>query len=374
MQSTFSRLAVTASLLVSCASFAGATETINLYSSGSDNVRSTWNMVIQEFEKQHPDIRVNLEFLPSGTGGMLGSDRMIAAHKAGRNSGIDVMEVSQSELNNIISQAGFEALEKLDEESVPNLQNVIADNPDSQGYAIPYRGTTVVLAYNQDDVKNVPTTTAELVDWIKENPQRFAYCEPGTGGACDSFLVSSVYNFLPQEAITSNDEKWSQQWSEGFGLLSELHPYMYETANRVHYPFKNQGAIDLLAIGEIDMTPMWADMILDQKSRGLIPDSIAITQLEPAFNGNLVSMVIPEDSDKKEAAKTFANFVVSSDAQNLFVKEQKAIPVIANSELDEDVVNSLSGLEVSEYRTYTLGNLENQLRRKWADNIAAQGQ
>ncbi|MGR5061656.1 extracellular solute-binding protein [Photobacterium sp. DNB22_13_2] len=370
MKSTVSRLAVAISLLASGASFASTVETINLYSGGSDNVKSTWDKVIQDFEKSHPTIKVNLEFLPSGTGGMVGADRLIASHKAGRNSGIDLLEVSQSELTNIISQAGVESLAKLDEASIPNLKNVIANNADSHGYSIPYRGTTVVLAYNQEDVKNVPTTSAELVEWIKDNPQRFAYCEPGTGGACDSFLVSSVYNTLPQEAMTSSDDKWSQQWSEGFELLEELHPFMYQTANRVHYPFKNQGALDLLAIGEIDMTPMWADMVLDQKSRGLIPDSIAITQLEPAFTGSLVSLAIPESSDKKAAAKKFVDYVVSSEAQNLFVKEQKAIPVIANAELDSDVVNSLSGLEVSEYRTYTLGNLENQLKRQWANKVA----
>ena len=370
MKSTVSRLAVAISLLASGASFASNVETINLYSGGSDNVKSTWDKVIQDFEKSHPNIKVNLEFLPSGTGGMVGADRLIASHKAGRSSGIDILEVNQSELNNILSQAGTEALVKMDEASIPNLKNVIADNAGSKGYSVPYRGTTVVLAYNQDDVKNVPTTSAELYEWIKENPQRFGYCEPGTGGACDSFLVSSVYNQLPTEAMTSSDEKWSKQWSQGFELLEELHPFMYQTANRIHYPFKNQGALDLLAIGEIDMTPMWADMVLDQKSRGLIPDTIAITQLEPAFTGSLVSIAIPQDSTKQEAAKQFVDYVVSAQAQNLFVKEQKAIPVIANSELDEDVVNSLSGLEVSEYRTYSLGNLENQLKRQWANKIA----
>lgn len=55
MKSTVSRLAVAISLLASGASFASNVETINLYSGGSDNVKSTWDKVIQDFEKSHPE-------------------------------------------------------------------------------------------------------------------------------------------------------------------------------------------------------------------------------------------------------------------------------------------------------------------------------
>ena len=44
----------------------------------------------------------------------------------------------------------------------------------------PYRGTTVVLAYASEKVTNPPTTMDELVEWMKENPGRFAYNTPGT--------------------------------------------------------------------------------------------------------------------------------------------------------------------------------------------------
>ena len=68
--------------------------------------------------------------------------------------------------------------------------------------------------------------------------------------------------------MTSDDPKWMDQWDEGFAKLVELHPYMYKSGGSIVYPNKNQGALDLLSQGEIDMCPMWADMLLSQRAAG----------------------------------------------------------------------------------------------------------
>src|SRR5690606_3131696 len=98
---------------------------------------------------------------------------------------------------------------------------------------VPYRGTTVVLAYNSDTVATPPTTTQELYQWIKDNPGRFAYNPPGSGGAGGSFVFTSVYNFMPPESMTSTDPKWKDQWKQGFDLLRELHPFMYKSGGKI---------------------------------------------------------------------------------------------------------------------------------------------
>ena len=72
------------------------------------------------------------------------------------------------------------------------------------------------------------------------------------------------------------------QWDEGFAKLAELHPYMYKSGGSIVYPNKNQGALDLLSQGEIDMCPMWADMLLSQRAAGTVPAYIKMATIQPS--------------------------------------------------------------------------------------------
>ena len=345
--------------------------TINLYSNGSDNVRVTWEAVLEAFKAKNPNIDVNLQFLASGTGGQGGLERLIAAVKAGqKETDIDVLETDDNAISRIIAEAGKDALTTLPADKMPNLKNVKAKSSVGGDNALVFRGTTVLLAYNSDKVQTPPKTDAELYEWIKKNPGRFAYNDPTTGGAGSAFVVTAIYNKLPAEALTSSDLKWKEQWQGGFDLLKELHPYMYKASGKVQYPAKNQGTLDLLASGEVDMIPAWADMALDQKSRELLPKSIMVTQITPSFTGGVVSAVVPSLSKHKEEAYKLLDFSVSPEAQKIFVESQKAIPVIDNSLLSKETVDMLSGLEVKEFRINTIGKLGDEINKAWQEDIA----
>lgn len=344
---------------------------VNVYIGGSDNVRANWEKFKEAFEAQDDSVDINIVYVASGTGGQSGVDRLLAAEKAGEKKvDIDIMDISDGDLIKIVKEAGEDALVTIDEKLVPNLKNVVAFPAVNAHKAMAYRGSTVVLAYNADAVKEVPKTVEDMYSYIKSHPQRFAYCEPGSGGSGDSFLVTSIYNKLPEEAIHSDDTKWQEQWNTGFDILKELHPYMYKTAGSIHYPFKNQGALDLLISGEIDMTPMWNDMLMEQKANGLVPESIMMTQLEPSFTGGLANVVIPSKSQQVKAAAKVLNFLSSPDGQEVFVSNMYAIPVIDTDLLNKDVVDKLAGLEVSKYRTYSIGELSTELKKKWHEKIA----
>ena len=234
---------------------------------------------------------------------------------------------------------------------------------------VPYRGTTVTLAYNSETVPNPPKTTEELYQWIKDHPGRFAYNTPGSGGAGGSFVLTSVYNFLPEEAMTSSDPKWKEQWTQGFDLMRELHPYMYKSGGRVVYPNKNQGAIDLLAGKEVDMIPAWADMIISQVRQGAIPSSIKLTQIQPSFTGNTVVLGIPSIGSNPEGAYAFINYMLSPEAQNLALDEMAAIPVIDFAELDPNLTSIISDLKIDKFRVISIGTLQPELYSKWDEEI-----
>lgn len=350
---------------------AAGPKSINLYSSGSDNVRIQWEAVIAGFAKTNPGVTVNQQFIASGTGTRTDLLKVIAAWNAKQKEiDVDIMgDVGESELMRISKEASLDALAKLDGKKIPNMAGVLGKSVVAPDRALPYRGTAVFLAYNSDKVPNPPKTEKELHAWIKANPGKFAYNDPGTGGAGSSFVLTTVYNVMPAEALTSVDEKWMDQWDAGLKVLKDLHPFLYNASGKVQYTVKNQGSLDLLAAGTIWMCPAWADMTLDQKSRKLLPASIKLQQIEPALTGSITTMVVPSMSKNTDAAFKFMNYVVSVEAQDILVNVMKAIPVIDTGKLPKATVDLLSGLEIR-YRTATIGGLGSKLNQRWSKEIA----
>ena len=82
---------------------------------------------------------------------------------------------------------------------------------------------------------------------------------------------------------------------------------MYTSGGSIVYPNKNQGTLDLLNQGEIDMCPNWADMVLSQRAEGTLKDTIKITQLDPALTGSFQSLAIPTFGSNEEGAYAFIN-------------------------------------------------------------------
>ena len=210
----------------------------------------------------------------------------------------------------------------------------------------------------------------ELTEWIKANPGRFAYNAPGTGGAGDSFARTSVYNYLPDEAITSDDPKWEEDWGEGFDYLKEIHPYMYSSGGSVVYPNKNQGTLDLLNQGEIDMCPNWADMVLSQRAEGTLKDTIKIAQIDPAFTGSLQSLAIPTFGSNEDGAYAFMDYMLTDEAQEIMVRQMAAIPLVDTANIDMTGFEDVENLDVNNFRIMSIGDLSTDFNQRWDSEIA----
>ena len=350
-------------------------KTVNLWATGSDNVREIFETLTENFNASQDTYEVKLNFMLSGTGTQTMVDMIVAAQKAGQtNTEYDLVDFSGDDWSKIVALVGEEAFHKIDTAEIPNAASVEAKCAVAPEYSQPYRGTTVILAYNADKVSDVPTTYEELKSWIKANPGRFAYNTPGTGGAGDSFVRTSVYNFIDDEAaMTSNDAKWAEQWDEGFALLEELHPYMYKSGGSIVYPNKNQGTLDLLAQGEIDMCPNWADMVLSQRAAGSIPSSIKITTIQPSFTGSVQSLSIPTIGSNPAGAKAFIDYMLSDEAQSLLVTQMAAIPLVDTANMDMTGYEDLQTLDVSNFRILSIGDLSTSFNERWDNEIATLG-
>ena len=350
---------------------------VSLWATGSDNVREVYEALIEDFNKNSEyagKYEVELNFMLNGTGTQTLTDMLAAASKAGQtDTDYDLVDLGGDDLSKVVSQIGEEAFVKLDDSKIPNAEGSEAESSVAADYVQPYRGTTVVLAYDSEKVANPPKTWDELVDWMKANPGRFAYNTPGTGGAGDSFARTSVYNFMDEEAITSDDAKWEENWDDGFKYLADLHQYMYTSGGSIVYPNKNQGTLDLLNQGEIDMCPNWADMVLSQRAEGTLKDTIKITQLDPALTGSFQSLAIPTFGSNEEGAYAFINYMLSESAQEILVKQMAAIPLIDTSKIDMTGFEDVENLDVSSFRIMSIGDLSTDFNERWDNEIGTLG-
>lgn len=356
----------------------GAKSTVNIYATGSDNVRSVWEKLITDFNtnSEYKDkYEAKLQFVLSGTGAQNMRDMLVAAYKAGQTkSDFDIVDLNDTDMSVCLSQGGEGMFVKIDKSKVPNAATVKAKPVQGENVFQPYRGTTVVLAYNSETVPTPPKTMDELVKWIKANPGRFSYNVPGTGGAGDSFVRTAIYNQIPDEsALMSDDPKWEKQWDAGFAFLKDLHSSMYKSGGAILYPNKNQGTLDLLGNKEIDMCPAWADMVLSQRRAGTLPESIKITTIDPSFTGAVQSLAIPAFGSNTEGAYAVMNYMLSEQAQKILVDDMAAIPLIDASKLDMTGVEDLATLDVSKFRTQSIGDLVTDLNKRWEQEIGSVG-
>ncbi|MDO4616064.1 MAG: extracellular solute-binding protein [Lachnospiraceae bacterium] len=357
---------------------AGGKETVTLWATGSDNVRAVYETLIEDFNTNSDyadQYQVELQFMLSGTGTQALTDMLVAAAKANQTgTDYDIVDLSGDDLSKIVSQMGTEYLVELDDSKIPNAAGVSAESSVAPEFVQPFRGTTVVLAYDSEAVETPPTTFEELEAWMKENPGRFAYNQPGTGGAGDSFARTTVYNQIADEsAITSDDEAWTAEWDAGFAKLAELNEYMYESGGSHVYPAKNQGTLDLLNQGDIDMCPNWADMVLSQRAAGTLKDTIKITQIDPSFTGSFQTLAIPTFGSHEDGAYAFIDYMLSEAAQTILVHDMAAIPLIDTTNIDMEGYEDVASLDTSSFRIMSIGDLSTSFNERWDNEIATIG-
>ncbi|MDR1972367.1 MAG: extracellular solute-binding protein [Treponema sp.] len=352
--------------------------TVTIWGTGGQEVRESLEEIASAFNadsRYNQKARVEIQFIVSGTSEQSLNDRLSAAYKADQtDTDFDLLAIDDSMISAIMGQTGADMFDPIDTAKIPNYNNLLFKPVVGKGIFVPYRGTAVYLAYNSAVVPNPPKTDQELYRWIREHPGRFSYNIPLTGGSGLSFAVTAVYNRLPEEAALSGDTIWRDnyktEWDEGIALLQELHPYLYKTAGRVQYPNKNAGTLTLLANQEIDMCPAYVNMVLEQKSMGVLPQSIEIVQISPAFSGALAGFCMPSIGGDKEAAYLVMDYFLSPEAQAIAWNGMYAFPLIALSTL-KNLENAawLNAAEFSEIRYFSIGMLLYEIGQRWEAEV-----
>ena len=287
--------------------------TLSIATAGDTNMEELQrNKFGPEFVKQNPNVTINVV----GTGpGDAGSQAIYTKLKAEKDAGaatwdLDVVIVHQSIMGQMIKD-GL-ALKYVPETSLAGsltemAKNALGTNVD--GYVIPMFNSQVAIAYNPDKVPNPPKNLDELVAWIKAHPNRFGYNGVKGGMSGVGFVAGYLYwktGKYQQLARGPYDKALEADWVNIFKEMKAL-PCTITNGNN--------GTLDMLNRGEIDMGPVWVDMFVLWKNEGRMDPKLRLVLPEPGLPGQPMYVVIPTKSAHIAEAKKYAEFICSPEQQ-----------------------------------------------------------
>lgn len=356
----------------SSASVSGAAaHHLTAYVSGDTNIQKLWDdIVVPAFEKANPGYQVKVVFSAHGTADATTLAKLQAAAKTGRDPGYDLMESSVT-----LNAATAGLLTKVSTKNVPGLTDV---DPALLGpvanSAVPYRGSSVVLAYDATKVKTPPKTYDSLISWIKANPGKFAYNSPASGGSGGSFVETTLDRHLDAKTLktfqSGYDASLESKWDPGFKELKALNKDVY---GKGVYPNGNQAVLDLLAKGQIEVAPVWSDQYLSGIQNHTLNSGIKFTQIsDPTFTGGASYLGILKASKKQQAALKLADFFLQAQQQDAIVKQLGAYPVIPASKLPAATAARFNGVDVGNLRAGYSGQTNSDMNNLWQQKVPGQ--
>lgn len=347
---------------------ASAGTTIVVYASGDVNVQNLWqNNIIPNFEKTNKGIYVKFIFSEHGTDDGTTLARIGAAVKGRHWPGIDLVDGG---LTTTMAAAGLN--QPVSKATAPNLKKV---NPDLlvpvKGAAIPYRGSSVVLAYDSKKIPTPPRTLAGLLDWIRSNPGKFTYNSPNSGGSGYSFAETVVDSTLSPAMLKNMDQGYDPSlepnWKQGLDLLHSLNKYMY--GNGV-YPNGNAAVLNLLAQGQITMAPVWSDQALTALNNGQLGPNIKLTQISnPSFTGGAAYLAVPKTAKHKKVLYRFVNYVLSPAAQQMIVNVMSGFPAIDVKYMGDAVKSKFQDVSANTLRPTFQTKMGNDFKAAWQQSV-----
>jgi putative spermidine/putrescine transport system substrate-binding protein len=348
----------------------GSGGTINVYAATDVNEATLWKTrFIPAFEKQNPGYKVKYVYDAEGANTSSTLARIVSSAKANRKSEMDLLDGA------LVRGNLTPFLVKVTADNVPNLGSVPPSllEPVSS-HAVPLYGSNVMIVYNSEQVEEAPETLADVIEFIRANPGKFAYNTPASGGAGASFVETVVSQWVPEDVQAAmiagksspDDEKY---FDKGLSALHELTPKMYQGGA---YPNGNQAPLDLLGRGEIWMAPAWSDMTLASMLNGQLGPEFKTAQItEPTLTGGTVFISIPSNAANKDAALKLANFVLEPEQQGALVEVMKSHPVIPEDTLPAAAKKTLArqDYDPTKFHPDYSADVYDNLARLWQQQV-----
>jgi putative spermidine/putrescine transport system substrate-binding protein len=338
-------------------------QNVRVYLASDTNIQELWeDTLIPAFTAANPDIGVEVQFDLHGNNQTQTVAKLAAADAQGADPGIDIVEGDPAQ------QAGAADLLVDPAGLLPGLSAVAPDIVAAAGPgAVPYRASSVLLAYDSTKVPNPPRTLDELLAWIKANPGQFTYNSPKTGGSGQAFVTTVLDKFVPPDVraqmTTGYHKDLESHWDEGWRTLQELNQYVFQGGV---YPNGNNGTLELLASGQVSMIPVWSDQFLTGQRNGTIPPTVKALQIsDPPFTGGATPIGIVKASDRQENAAKLIDFLLQPAQQQAIAEKIAGYPVIPLDQLSEEVRTAFGDARPDQLRPTYFTDHKNDLNNLW---------
>ena len=346
---------------------------IYVYTDSDTNISDWWtNTIIPAFEAEYPQYEVILTIVRGvGSGNADIAARALAALETGDDPQVDYFE--QINVESVPAWLENDLFVEITPENVPNIANVLeATNRIPQ--EIPYRGSQVLLAYNSEFVAEdeVPTTYAELIEWIKAHPGQFVYNRPDRGGSGAAMVTRAIFEVTgrdPSKFVPGTpDPELVAQFPKAWELLGSIHESIYEKGA---YPAGNTPVLELFANGSVNMITAWSDQALQAINRGLLPEGTRLTQLQDLpFTGGYANSAIPTNAANLEGALALANFVLTPEIQRTVVEEIGGFPGVNWELLPAELQEQFTSVITDTVPVWPGGEYSAIMVEGWYNNVA----
>lgn len=216
-------------------------------------------------------------------------------------------------------------------DALPNMQYVNQDDPTIafdfgtpvDGCEVPWNRAQFAMIYNEAFVDEPPRTMDALLQWVEDNPGRFAYPAPPdfTGSV---FVRHVFYNEADKlfadeggyEVLLGEFDQaiYDQVAAATWETLNAIEPFLWREGNT--YPNDKTQLDQLFANTEIDFSLTYApEEVGSAIENGLLPPTAMTYALDSGTIGNVNFVAIPYNAPNTAAAMVTANFLLSPEAQ-----------------------------------------------------------
>lgn len=343
--------------------------TVNFYSNGDTNIHDLWNTdLLPKWNQANPSMQIKLIFSEHGTDNQAVYDKLAGAQSAGKPTDVDIFEG-----DTLLGQGGAAGIfMKITDAEVPSIAktdpNVVKQEG---GYGMPYRASSVVLAYNSQFVQSPPKTLDDIYTWIKANQGKFTYNPPDTGGSGSAFVTATLKKFIPQDQLqtfqTGYDPKLESSWDQGFALLKSLGPDLLRGG---FYPKGNVPVLQELGKQTVYVAPVWSDQGLSYLAQKLLPDTVKLEAITPPFSGGAAYLGVPTGSQHQAQAFKFLEWVLQPEQQSVIIDKINGYPGLEWQYMPADVQQKFAAL-AKNYDTFSFSSkFGSDVNKLWYEKVA----
>ncbi len=248
-------------------------------------------------------------------------NRLLTEREAGRNQGVmDILWINGENFKN--AREG-EILFGPFTDRLPNF-NAFVDPATAvsdagfpvDGWEAPYGRAQFVMEYDSAVIADPPSSYAELLEWVRENPGRMTYPQPPdfTGSA---FIRQAFYE------LTGGHEQYAGDFDPAlfeanaprlWEYLNELEPYLWREGQT--YPADLAQLDGLFERGEVSFNMTFTQTGAASKiTQGRYPESVRTFVFQNASLSNTHYLAIPFNSPNKAGALVAINEIIGPELQ-----------------------------------------------------------